>query len=82
MLLGAVHDTRGADRSATFSRGIWKDVYLVGVDGFALQHVVPHPYYTGDFPNTPLQPHAHADFELNVTVYFYAPAALSEATSL
>ena len=75
-------DTTGADGNPTFSRGIWKDVYLVGVNGFAVQHVVPHPYYTGDFPTAPLPPHMHADFELNVTVYLYAPAALSDTTTL
>ena len=75
-------DTTDMNGFSTFSRGIWKDVYLVAVDTFALLHLKPLVYYTGDFPTQPLPAHKHADFNVNVTVYYYAPAAITEPISV
>eukprot|EP00117_Sycon_ciliatum_P026411 scpid28634/ scgid21686/ Beta-mannosidase; Lysosomal beta A mannosidase; Mannanase len=67
--------------SATFTRGIWKSVYLVTVNGggAAIEHVIPQIFYTGPYPTAPLPANEHSDFKVDVIVKFYAPRA-SEGT--
>ena len=50
----------------TFSKGIWKSVYLTSVSSAAITHVVPHTFYNGSYPVGPLQPHRHGDFQVQV----------------
>ena len=61
----------------TFTRGIWKSVYLVTINGggAAIEHVVPQIFYTGEYPTAPLQPQQHSDFKVDVIVKFYVPQA-------
>ena len=67
-----------------FSYGVYAshvtvmDLYRIGV-GAAISHVVPHTYYKGSFPTSPLKDGAHSGFTVNVTVHMWAPAA-TEAT--
>eukprot|EP00117_Sycon_ciliatum_P047416 scpid83310/ scgid33866/ Probable beta-mannosidase A; Mannanase A len=61
----------------TFSRGIWRSVYLVTVaaGSVAIEHIVPQIFYTGAYPTEPLVAHEHADFKVDVTVLFNVPRA-------
>ena len=54
------HDSQGD--ALTFSKGIWKSVYLAHVPpaAVALRHVVPQPRYLGLYPTTPLDGHPAA----------------------
>lgn len=61
----------------TFSKGIWKSVYLTSVSAAAITHVVPHTFYNGSYPVAPLQPHQHGDFQVNVRVHTWAPAPVT-----
>lgn len=40
--------------AATFTKGLWKSVYLVGVRAAAITHIVPHTFYQGAYPVGPL----------------------------
>eukprot|EP00117_Sycon_ciliatum_P046191 scpid34575/ scgid33108/ Beta-mannosidase; Lysosomal beta A mannosidase; Mannanase len=59
----------------TFTRGIWKSVYLLSIDfgSVAIEHIVPEIFYTGPYPTEPLAAHKHGDFIVNVTVVFHVP---------
>eukprot|EP00038_Savillea_parva_P004143 m.134586 g.134586 ORF g.134586 m.134586 type:complete len:1103 (-) comp11390_c0_seq3:144-3452(-) len=59
----------------TFSKGIWKSVYLVEVPTgtVAITHVTPHTHYNGSYPVTPLEDGAHGGFTVNVTTHVWAP---------
>lgn len=59
----------------TFSRGIWKSVYIAEVSSAALMHVVPQVMYAGDYPTTPLQDGTHGGFDVDVRVLMYTPAS-------
>ena len=63
----------------TFSKGLWKSVYLATVGGAAITHLVPHVFYLGDYPAAPLLdgPGKHAGFELRATVHLWAPRPCS-----
>jgi len=61
----------------TFSKGIWKSVYLVTVSSVALTYVVPQVFYTGTYPTTPLIDGNHADFVVQVRIHFFAPSSTS-----
>lgn len=56
----------------TFTKGIWKSVYVVSVSSAAITHVVPHVFYNGSYPVGPLQPGQHGDFEVQVRACFRA----------
>lgn len=73
----AYSDTSNPGGTRTFSKGIWKSVYLVDIDAgsAAITHLVPHVFYTGDFPIVPLTAHKHADFNVTVRVHTWAPEA-------
>ncbi|EDQ89170.1 uncharacterized protein MONBRDRAFT_25837 [Monosiga brevicollis MX1] len=43
-----------AHMAKTFSRGIWKSVYLAELEPVAITHFVPHTFYKGDYPTEPL----------------------------
>ena len=75
-------NTTTADgREATFSRGIWKAVYLVASPGGVfLTDIAPLITYNGPFPTQPLSDGAHAGFTLNLTLYFTVTDALPNAT--
>ena len=75
-------NTTTADgKEATFSRGIWKAVYLVtSPGGVFLTDIAPLITYNGPFPTQPLSDGAHAGFTLNLTLYMTVTAALSNAT--
>lgn len=49
----------------TFSKGIWKSVYVVTVTSAAITALVPHTFYNGSFPTAPLQDGNHAPFIVN-----------------
>eukprot|EP00045_Choanoeca_perplexa_P021830 m.7477 g.7477 ORF g.7477 m.7477 type:complete len:185 (+) comp8844_c0_seq1:485-1039(+) len=59
----------------TFTKGIWKDVYLTQVDSVAITHVVPHAFYLGPFPTSRLSEHDHGGFRLDVRTYVTSPNA-------
>eukprot|EP00040_Diaphanoeca_grandis_P034655 m.215991 g.215991 ORF g.215991 m.215991 type:complete len:1074 (-) comp33200_c0_seq2:397-3618(-) len=59
----------------TMSFGIWKSVSLVSVSHAAVTDVAVYTFYTGDYPTTPLIDHHHDDFDVQVRVHVWAPAA-------
>jgi beta-mannosidase len=66
--------------SPTFSKGIWKPVYVLGIvpGSAAIEYVTPRVKYLGAYPLVPLSDDApHGDFEVDVVVHFRAPAATS-----
>jgi len=60
----------------TFSKGIWKSVYIATVTSAAITALVPHTFYNGTFPTQPLQDGNHAPFVVQVRVHLWAPAAV------
>jgi len=59
----------------TFSKGIWKSVYLTEVprSTVAITHLTPHTKYKGEYPVSPLKEGAHGGFSVNITVHVWAP---------
>ena len=66
----------------TFTKGLWKSVYLTTVGTAAISHLVPHVFYQGEYPTSPLQPGKHADFEVRATVHLRANSAGSASVSV
>lgn len=64
---------------ATFSKGLWKGVYIAGVGGgsAAIEHVVPAISYAGPYPTAPLADDAHGGFTVSVKVAMRATAAVT-----
>ena len=64
--------------TATFSRGIWKSVYMVYLeDGLAVTDTTPLVKYGGPFPTQPLSDGNHGHFILNLTMQTMAVKAIS-----
>jgi hypothetical protein len=65
-----------------FTLGIVKPVYVIGIERFAITHVVPKVYYLGAYPRTPLV-QAEGDFMLDVDVHlgFVASSGNASLTS-
>ena len=59
----------------TFTKGIWKSVYMTTVASAAIAHVVPHVFYNGSYPTEPLTDSTHAGFTVSVAVHLWAAAA-------
>lgn len=75
-------NTVDATGSNTFSKGIWRDVYLVtSAIGFITQ-LAPQIAYNGPYPTAPLSDRDHAGFTVSVLVQFYAPTALQGSLRL
>ena len=72
-------NTTTADgKSATFSRGIWKSVYMAYLeDGLAVTSTTPLVTYRGPFPTMPLSDGNHGGFTLNLTMQTMAVRAIS-----
>ena len=62
--------------AATFTRGIWKAVYVAKVTTAAITHLVPHTFFRGKYPMVPLQDGRHAGFDVSIRVHFWAPEAV------
>ena len=62
--------------AVTFSKGIWKSVYLVEVPAatLAITHVTPHTHYMGAYPTARLADGEHGGFAVNVTAHLWAPS--------
>ena len=73
-------DTFQPGGAATFSKGLWKRVYvLTAPAGTAtITHVVPQISYLGDYPTKPLSSSDHAGFHVDVRVFLQAPEAGSK----
>eukprot|EP01065_Artemidia_motanka_P025528 TRINITY_DN30520_c0_g1_i1.p1 TRINITY_DN30520_c0_g1~~TRINITY_DN30520_c0_g1_i1.p1 ORF type:complete len:912 (+),score=270.91 TRINITY_DN30520_c0_g1_i1:48-2783(+) len=73
----APYTTTSQEGAATFSKGIWKSVYLAQVETAALSHVVPHTFYNGAYAASPLSDGSHGGFNVTVRAHFWAPAAVT-----
>ena len=71
ILDGPKLDTSHYSIPRTFSRGIWKSVYVS--TGLAVMHVVPQILYTGRYATARLTDGA-ADFSVNVTLHVFSPS--------
>ena len=68
----APYSTTEQEGINTFSKGIWKSVYLVEVSTAAITHVVPQVAYLGEYPTAPLQDGAHGGFGVDVRVHMWS----------
>eukprot|EP01052_Picozoa_sp_SAG31_P058494 SAG31_NODE_17906_length_654_cov_0.736937_1_plen_211_part_10 len=57
---------------AIMSKGIWKSVYIAAIDSVAIEHVVPHTMYRGEYPVVPLVDGNHAGFNVHARVHLYS----------
>eukprot|EP01062_Namystynia_karyoxenos_P017405 TRINITY_DN163_c0_g1_i1.p1 TRINITY_DN163_c0_g1~~TRINITY_DN163_c0_g1_i1.p1 ORF type:complete len:1043 (+),score=341.75 TRINITY_DN163_c0_g1_i1:110-3130(+) len=73
----AAYTTTTQEGAQTFTKGIWKHVYLVPVTSAAISHVVPHTFYKGPYPAAPIAPGRHGGFEVRVRLHLWAPAPVS-----
>ena len=77
-------NTTTADgQAATYSRGIWKSVYLVDSPAVTLTDISPLISYRGAYPVQPLVDGQHAGFSLNLTLFFTStlPTAVTVTVS-
>eukprot|EP00041_Stephanoeca_diplocostata_P032285 m.1031147 g.1031147 ORF g.1031147 m.1031147 type:complete len:1000 (-) comp24121_c0_seq1:1760-4759(-) len=78
----APYSTTSSGGAATFSKGIWKSVYLLKVSTAAITGVVPQVMYNGPYPTTKLEDGAHGGFTVGVRVHTYAAAQTSATLTL
>ncbi|CAK0819957.1 unnamed protein product [Prorocentrum cordatum] len=64
-------DTKQED-TRTFTKGIWKSVYIVSIGAAAIEHFVPHVFFKGGYPVNMLVDGDHSGFEVRSRVHFYA----------
>ena len=71
--------------SHTFSKGIWKEVYLATSSGVVVDHVSPSIAYKGAYPTARLADGGHGGFRVDVRVHVSAdrraPAKISLRTA-
>eukprot|EP01047_Picozoa_sp_COSAG01_P000930 COSAG01_NODE_19_length_39011_cov_38.134968_4_plen_160_part_00 len=73
--------TYNSAKAHTFTKGIWKSIYLVGVPegGAALEHLQPRITYDGSYPSAPLSDQSAAGWTVVVRVHLVGPAAQQHA---
>jgi len=64
----------------TFSKGLWKSVYLVSFSKAAITHIVPQIFYRGDYPVSRLDDTKHAGFDVHVNVHLRAGPSKAEGS--
>ena len=71
------YSTTKSANASTFTKGIVKSVYLVGVAraSASIEHVAPRVFYRGAYPTEPLTDASAAAFSVDVVVHLSAPAA-------
>lgn len=76
----APYTTTKQEGARTFTKGIWKSVYLVGVSGAAITHLAPHVFYNGPYVIEPLTETTKSDFSVSVRVHVWSavPCAACE----
>ena len=67
-----LEDFEKSTHARTFSRGIWRSVYIVSVKDVAISHVVPQIFYSGVYPTEPLSDESHGGFDVNVRVHAFS----------
>jgi len=72
----------GPQQTRTFSKGIWRSVYLVTVQSAGITHLVPQVFYNGAFPTAPLTDATNGGFTVSVRVHLWAPAPVSGVLSI
>jgi hypothetical protein len=60
----------------TFTKGIWKSVYVTTVESAAITSVVAHTFYKGAYPTEPLGAQ-HGGFAVTTAVHLWADAPTS-----
>lgn len=75
-------NTATSQGTRSFSKGIWKSVYLAGVTSTAITSIVPHVYYNGTYPTAPLTDAAAGPWTVAVGVHFTSPVATSGTVSI
>ena len=74
--------TYSPTKSHTFTKGIVRSVYVVGVASAALEHLQPRVYYTGAYPTSPLTDATAGGWRVVVVVHLFAPGAAGAQGSL
>ena len=67
----------GPQSTRSFTKGIWRSVYLVTVSSAAITYLVPQVFYDGAFPTAPISDAANGGFTVKVRVHMWAPKATS-----
>jgi beta-mannosidase len=80
----APYSNTRASGASTFSKGIWKSVYLAAVSpgAAAIEHLAPRVFYNGSYPTAPLSDTDHGDFTVSVAVHLLVPTGASGTGSL
>ena len=62
--------------SKTYTRGVWKSVYLVKIStaSATITDVVPEIFYRGHYPTKALVDGQHGGFDVNVRVHLWSPS--------
>lgn len=71
----APYTTTASAGIPTFTKGIWKSVYVAEIATVAVKHMVPQIKYLGEYPTSPLNEAAHAGFKVDVKAHLWATAA-------
>jgi len=67
------------ENANTFTKGIWKSVYVSSTSSISISHVVPHVFYRGKYPTERMVDGHHDGFDVLVRVHVDVP--LSETTA-
>jgi beta-galactosidase/beta-glucuronidase len=67
-------NTKSSEGIPTFSKGIWRSVYVAEVTAVAIKHVVPQITYLGEYPTTSLSEGTHGGFKVAVKAYLWGAA--------
>lgn len=73
-------NTTTSTGATTFSKGIWKSIYLLSVlpNYPVITYVVPHTYYTSNnYPLVPLNDNTHDGFDIKIRNHFYVPSTIT-----
>ena len=64
------------ENAATFTKGIWKSVYVSSTNTVSISHLVPHVFYRGSYPIERMKDGEHDGFDVQVRVHVDVPKAL------
>ena len=78
----APYTTTKSAYGPTFSKGIWRSVYLAEISTVGIEHVVPQITYLGEYPTSPLVDGKHGGFKVDVRTHLWAPAATEGTLTL
>ena len=64
------------ENANTFTKGIWKSVYVSSTNAVSISHLVPHVFYRGTYPIERMKDGEHDGFDVQVRVHVDVTKAL------